>query len=128
MSDKTKLKKGKVEFITPVPYVGLGKEDLVAVSLEQLIEAQKEHKDELALQKKESDMKMVKGLAEAHLKGYEEAKKEIKSKLEDILENKVKIYAKINFCEECQKQPALKNNQLIMYFEKDLDQAIKSIK
>lgn len=55
-------------------------------------------------------------------------KKELVEELEDILENKVRVYAKINFCEECRKQPALKKNELIMYFEKDLDQAIKTIK
>ena len=38
-------------------------------------------------------------------------------RFEDILENKVKIYAKINFCEECRKQQGLKKNELIMYVE-----------
>ena len=49
-------------------------------------------------------------------------------KVEDILENKVRVYAKINFCEECRKQPALKKNELIMYVEKDLKKEIEQLK
>jgi hypothetical protein len=49
-------------------------------------------------------------------------------KFEDILENKVKVYAKINFCKECRKQPALKKNELIMYVEKDLEKELEQLK
>lgn len=61
--------KGVIKFITPVPYAflptkkGTDSKDLVVVSLEQLMEAQKRHEEEIEKAREEGREEVVKKLA-----------------------------------------------------------------